>query len=249
MGGEAYWYYTDYQQDINVALDTLRKREFQAGRYNPAIPSLNFPVTENSPTPGAQHPSIEAAIEAKGSDGTRSILDILRVSDTPCPLSRDEFKTSLRGTEENSEILGEVVKTAFPVPPAELIALFGTEQPTREMILSVIFGNTNSDAGEEDEFKDEDEFKAALRGGEEENYETFREVFNTAFPLPLTELVALFGTEQPTHEMIESVIFGKTNSDASNAFWYSIDRGTARYIIVYTENQPSEIFFIGYSFD
>ncbi|MBD2731106.1 hypothetical protein H6G96_33525 [Nostoc sp. FACHB-892] len=180
MGAEPYWYYTDYQTDLNLALDTLRKREFQAGRYNPAIPLLDFPITESSPSPGAQHSSIEAALEASDADGTRSILDILRVSDTPCPLSRDEFETALLGGE-NQEIIGEI--------------------------------------------------------------------FNTAFPLPSAELLALFGTEQPTHEMIESVILGDTNTDAVNAFWHSIDRGTARYIIVYTENQPSEIFFIGYSFD
>ncbi len=179
MGAEPYWYYTSYQPDLNAALQMLRKQEFQAGRYNPAMPLLDFPITESSPAPGAEHPSIEAALEASEADGTRSILDILRVSDTPCPFSRDEFK-------------------------------------------------------------------ATLLGGD---YEILGQVFNTAFRLPSAELLALFGTEQPTHEMVESVILGNTNSDASAAFWDSIDRGTARYIIVYIKDQPSEIFFVGYSFD
>ncbi|BAY13082.1 hypothetical protein [Calothrix sp. NIES-2098] len=181
MGAEAYWYYTDYQSDLNAALQMLREREFQAGRYNPAIPLLDFPITENSPTPGSQHPSIEAALEASEADGTRSILDILKVSDTPCPLSKDEFEVALLGGEEYYEILGEV--------------------------------------------------------------------FNTAFPLPLQGILALFGTDQPTHEMIEAVIFGNTNPDVAYAFWDNIARGTARYIILYADNQPSEIFFLGYSFD
>ncbi|BAY16604.1 hypothetical protein NIES21_24340 [Anabaenopsis circularis NIES-21] len=181
MGAEVYWYYTDYQPDLNAALQTLRQREFQAGRYNPAIPLLDFPITENSPSPGAQHISIEAALEASEADGTRSILDILRVADKPCPLSRDEFEEALGGGEEFHQILGEV--------------------------------------------------------------------WNTAFLLTSAELITLFGTEQPTHEMIESVILGNTNSDAAEVFWDSIDRGSARYIIVYAENQPSEIFFAGYSFD
>ncbi|MBD2597640.1 hypothetical protein H6G74_25440 [Nostoc spongiaeforme FACHB-130] len=181
MGAEVYWYYTNYQPDLNAALQKLRQREFQAGRYNPAIPLLDFPITENSPAPGAQHISIEAALEASEADGTRSILDILRVDDRPCPLSRDEFKKALRGGEEFYQILGEV--------------------------------------------------------------------FNTAFLLPPAELMTLFGTEQPTHEMIESVLLGNTNPNGRNQFWHSIDRGTARYIIVYADNQPSEIFFAGYSFD
>jgi hypothetical protein len=82
--------------------------------------------------------------------------------------------------------------------------------------------------------------------GVEQNYETLGEIFNTAFPLTSSELVDLFNTEQPTHEMIESVLI---NSEVSNTFWESIDRGTARYIIVHKENQPNEIFFAGYSFD
>lgn len=178
MGAEPYFYYTPYQPDLNVALQTLREREFRAGRYNPAVPLLDFPITENSPAPGAQHPSIEAALSATDADGSRSILDILRVSDTPCPFSRDELEKLLG---QGNQILGEVC--------------------------------------------------------------------NIAFPLPATELVTLFGTEQPTHQKIQSVILGNTNSEARHDFWESIERGSARCIIVYAEGQPSEIFFVGYSFD
>lgn len=179
MGGDPYWYYTNYQPDLNAALKMLREQEFQAGRYNPATPLPVFPITESAPASGAQHLSIEAALEASAPEGTRSILDILRVSDTPCPFSGEEFEAVLLG----------------------------------------------------------------------ENFETLGDVFNTAFRLSSTELLASFGTEKPTHEMIESTIFGSTGIDASDAFWHSIARGTARYIIVYAENQPSEIFFFGYSFD
>lgn len=179
MGGESYFYFASYRSNLNAALQMLREHEFQAGRYNPAMPFPNFSITKSSYAPRAEHPSIKAALEASVPEGTRSILDILRVSDTPCPFSRDEFEATLLG--EGYEILGEV--------------------------------------------------------------------FNTAFRLPSAELLALFGTEQPTREMIESVILDNTNSDASGAFWDSIDRGTARYIIVYTKDQPGEIFFAGFSFD
>jgi len=112
MGGEPWFYFVPYQTDINRALQGLRKREFDAGRYNPVTPFPEFPVAANAPAPGAQHASIEEAIEAADADGTRSILDIERVSDDPdygaiTPLSEDN-----------------------------IVELFGTSTPTREMIES-----------------------------------------------------------------------------------------------------------------
>jgi hypothetical protein len=37
MGTEPYWYFVEYQSDIDGALQELRKREFEAGRYNPVM--------------------------------------------------------------------------------------------------------------------------------------------------------------------------------------------------------------------
>jgi hypothetical protein len=178
MGAHPYWYYTPYQLDLTAALQALRKQEFQSGRYNPVVSLLQFPITDQTPSPGAQHFSIEAALEAADAEGTRSILDISRISDIPYPLSADELDLELLA-EENIEAL-----------------------------------------------------------------------YSAAFPLASTELITLFGTEQPTHKMIESVIVDDTiDSEAAEDFWDSIDRGSARYIIVYEESQPTEIFFVGYSFD
>ncbi len=49
----------------------------------------------------------------------------------------------------------------------------------------------------------------------------------------------LYGTEQPSHEMVEH------NMD----FFEDIGRGQGIYIIVYKDGQPSELFFTDYSFD
>ena len=77
MGGHCYSYFVPYQTDIGSALQTLRQREFQAGRYNPVI---HFPfdgaVSLTTQSPGAKHRSIEDALEASDADGTRSILDM-----------------------------------------------------------------------------------------------------------------------------------------------------------------------------
>lgn len=111
MGAHLWFYFVPYQADVNLALQALRQREFRAGRYNPAVVFPEFPVNERtSPSPGAQHASIEEALEAADADGSRSILDIERIGDKPD--------------------YGVVV----PFSAEQLVELFGTAQPTREMI-------------------------------------------------------------------------------------------------------------------
>jgi len=53
MGAEPCYYFVPYRQDVAAALDALRKRESQAGRYNPAMPfpSRCFPLGPQSPAP------------------------------------------------------------------------------------------------------------------------------------------------------------------------------------------------------
>lgn len=167
MGGHPYWYYTKYQTDIDATLQTLRQQEFAAGRYNPVLPFIDFPITADSPAPGSQHSSIEAAMEAAEADGTRSILDMFQVSTV-----------------------------------SYLEALASSEQ-----------------------------------GG--------MELFCTTFPLSTDELVRLFNTDKPTHAIVESVIV----SEEADEFWESIDRGTGRHIVIYENNEPVEVLFVGYSFD
>ena len=147
MGGHPWFYFVDYEADVNVALQRLREREFRAGRYNPVVWFPEFPVGPQSPAPGAQHGSIEEAIEEADADGTRSILDMERVSDEPD--------------------------------------------------------------------------------------------FNAVAPLPEEELLELFGTTRPTREMIE----------AGEELFDSLERGQGVYVVAYRDDQPSEIFFAGYSFD
>ncbi|HEY9762555.1 MAG TPA: hypothetical protein V6D07_08525 [Trichocoleus sp.] len=172
MGGHPYWYYIDYRADINSALQALRKREFSAGRYNPVMPLVEFPITPSSPAPGAQHDSIEEALEDAEADGTRSILDIFQVS---------------------------------PVPYAEAVA-------------------------------------TSTYGG--------MDLFCTTFPLSQNELLNLFGTDKVTHDLVEAVIVeSEENAALADQFWESIERGTARHILVYEGDQPREVFFVGYSFD
>jgi len=60
-----------------------------------------------------------------------------------------------------------------------------------------------------------------------------------ASPFSVEELQTFFGTDKPTVETMSQ----------ADAFWDSIERGTARYVILYDNNKPNKIFFAGYSFD
>jgi hypothetical protein len=110
MGAEPYFYFVKYQPEVNAALQNLRQREFRAGRYNPVLSFPPFPVVAGSPTPGAQHATIEEALEDSDADGTRSILDLDHISDEP------EF--------------GAV----SPIDEEFLQEAYGTTQPTRAML-------------------------------------------------------------------------------------------------------------------
>jgi hypothetical protein len=63
--------------------------------------------------------------------------------------------------------------------------------------------------------------------------------FGALTPLPPEVLLDLFGTEQPTREMVEG----------SDELYDALERGQGVYVVVYEGGRPSEIFFAGYSYD
>jgi hypothetical protein len=80
--------------------------------------------------------------------------------------------------------------------------------------------------------------------------------FCAACRLPDDDLDKLFATRQPTRELLQRVLVeGEPIGDDDDVedpvelFWEQIDRGQGRYIVVYENSKPSEIFFVGYSFD
>jgi hypothetical protein len=108
MGSQGYYYAVPYDDDVNRALQSLRQQEFEAGRYNPAVP---FPELEaaSTPSPGKQHSSIQEALDESEADGTRSILDIERIATKPG--------------------LG----VAVPLAEGKIRKLYGTDKPSRSM--------------------------------------------------------------------------------------------------------------------
>ena len=123
MGASPYFYFVDYEEDIQNALDRLRQREFRAGRYYPVAACLDFPVTDDSPSPGPKHSSIEEALNSSGPEGTCSILDLERVVDTPYD------------DDEDSESYG----VAFPIADETLIEILGSTRPSPSELEVLLF--------------------------------------------------------------------------------------------------------------
>jgi hypothetical protein len=112
VGGHPYWYFVPYQESLPTALAALREREFRSGRYNPVISFIRFDEPAfSAQAPGARHRNIDDAVAAAGESGTRSILDIRAVG----------------------KVVGEGI--AAPLPTRRLREIFGTERPTREMLV------------------------------------------------------------------------------------------------------------------
>jgi hypothetical protein len=63
--------------------------------------------------------------------------------------------------------------------------------------------------------------------------------FFCAAPFSAGELTQFFGSVHPTRADIE----------ASRDYWEEMERGQARYAVVYAKDQPVELYFAGYSFD
>ncbi len=63
------------------------------------------------------------------------------------------------------------------------------------------------------------------------------------YPLTSARLQELFGTDRPTAAMI------KQGTDAVDEIYDGIGRGSSKYIVLYENDKPSEILFLGYSYD
>jgi hypothetical protein len=63
--------------------------------------------------------------------------------------------------------------------------------------------------------------------------------FCCAAPLSPEELERYFGSQKPTEVMVRE----------HDDFWEDLERGMARYVILYEGDEPKGIYFAGYSFD
>lgn len=86
MGAESYKRTTRYQHDVSQALSELQRHVFEVGEYR---------YSDEVKAIGSQG-SIDDARELAAEEGTKSVLDIYGISDSPdiaqaCPLTEDEL--------------------------------------------------------------------------------------------------------------------------------------------------------------
>jgi hypothetical protein len=111
MGAQPYWYFVPYDDDVQRALERLRRREFEAGRYNPVLARMHFADPRLLVcAPGAKHASIAEAMAEAGDEGTRSILDVDRAGEGPA------------------------IGVAAPLTDGALHELFDTRTPTHDAV-------------------------------------------------------------------------------------------------------------------
>jgi hypothetical protein len=105
MGGCFWDYFVPYEDDVSAALRKLREEVFRTKQYVSSN-SLEDDSELDDEAPG----TIEELLEQESESGTNSILDITHVSAEP------EFAA------------------VSPMPPEMLRQIFGSEQPTHEMV-------------------------------------------------------------------------------------------------------------------
>jgi hypothetical protein len=64
----------------------------------------------------------------------------------------------------------------------------------------------------------------------------------TASPLEPFELLNIFGTETPTIDTVD-------DEEIPEEIFSCINRGEAVYVILYKDNNPNKLMFVGYSYD
>jgi hypothetical protein len=62
--------------------------------------------------------------------------------------------------------------------------------------------------------------------------------YGVAGPLPAARLRELYDTDKPTREMVDD-----------HEFFEDIERGKCVYIVVHANGKPTELMFVGYSYD
>jgi hypothetical protein len=111
MGAEPWSYFVPFEDDVRSAFENLQERERAAGRYE------NGQSRPGQPDVPAA--TIDDARRQSGACGTRSILDLVELSDIP----HEKFAMMPR------------FGVMAPLSPDDLIELYGTERPGHEQVV------------------------------------------------------------------------------------------------------------------
>ncbi|MCF4967245.1 hypothetical protein [Nostoc sp. CMAA1605] len=222
MGGNPWHYFASYDANINSVLQTLREQEFRAGRFGRA--AWFHDDAANLVKSFLQ----ESSNPSQSIKSPEELLTEYGTVEKAIEAVWNEY-----GSEARSSIFDLVTWSKSWSPsesPEELIAKCSSVQAAIEAVLDEYAEEGTSS------ILDMEEISIFPQAG-------------AVSPVSENELIELFGTDKPTREMVISILIEEANRKAWETFWDSINRGEGRYIVMYIENQPVEIFFAGYSFD
>jgi hypothetical protein len=73
--------------------------------------------------------------------------------------------------------------------------------------------------------------------------------FGAVSPVPHERLLAIFGSDRPTRQMVEEVSERSWENTAMSEVIEEIERGEGRSIVIYDGDKPVEVYFCGYTWD
>jgi hypothetical protein len=115
MGADPWIYFVPYQPDIQAAMEQLQHEVFATASYR---------YSDQTPR------NIDEARAIAAEDGTASILDMFEIAETPLERRVEGADAS----DFDMEMLAETVGRLHRVETRDLKELYGTAQPTRQMV-------------------------------------------------------------------------------------------------------------------
>lgn len=278
MGASGWHYYTPYQENIEQAFQELRQSVFVSGEYfqiwrgiesyeivfagrdiaNMSVEEYWELASECDNVPLTPPQTIEELLHRNSGQGTHSILDISHLVTEPkesyikVPLPDDIYQRFLATNEPGRDIIEAIVREPTIWEPItkwiehtrkslltdahissmwskEILLFFETERTQQEMINALMINK---------KIWSELHRKIKFRI----NQEIGTQIWHKAFPFSEETLMRNLGTTQPTKEQFE---IAREQTEIE----YGISRSTARYAIIYKDEKPDEIVFVGVSGD
>jgi hypothetical protein len=166
MGASGWSYFVPYEDDIQLALNKLREAVFRSGNYpvRPAFQAGDMTFDDFVPPDATEEEreefreqygdwqqevqpesfaSIDELLNWNGEEGTHSILDVHTVITTPLEHPTIELWERAAGRKLDMqrmiELLRERIGKVYPLSEKQLFTLFGTVQPTHEMVAKSLY--------------------------------------------------------------------------------------------------------------
>jgi|SRR5579884_720428 len=215
-----------------------------------------FPQNEVT-SPSSPPQTIEELLERTGSEGTGSIFDIRRLSLKPrerewehIPLSPEILQHFFASKTPTREVVEAIVNQPLIWEPFHRRITLNALQPYNSLYkdlvqkgLPLFYDHFSRQQLVELFLKQQEVWEDIYR---DIQFELRRidssPLIGTAIPFSKEILFRYFGTNKPTHEVVERVF-------EQRIIWGTMYRNVGYYAVLYEQEQPSKVVFAGFSGD